>query len=211
MVLTGKSTNMYLGLRTIKLLPDLNNDGFDELFTSEGNYQSGGDDREKPVIFYGGMPIDSISDIILPYPSAAIDIGTYINDQDNSVHLLVGDPSDYASGPSMGRVIVHSNTVTGLIDTEKNELIPDKFHLSQNFPNPFNPTTTIHYKLPEANPVTIKIYNLLGQKIVTLVDKWMPAGSYQVKFDAAGFASGLYFYRIEAGKYSQVRKMMLLR
>ena len=139
------------------------------------------------------------------------DFGTYIDNQDNSVRLLVGDPSNRAAGPEMGRVIVHSKTVTGLIEPEKNEQIPDKFLLSQNYPNPFNPNTTISYWLSAASHADLSIYNILGQKIATLVSGQQQAGQYQVSWDASGLSSGVYFYRLVTAQHSQVHKMMLIR
>lgn len=89
--------------------------------------------------------------------------------------------------------------------------LPEKYSLSQNFPNPFNPTTTVRYTVPNAGKVTMKIYNILGQEVATLVNMRQGAGTYTVKFDASRFASGVYFYRLTAGSFSQVKKMMLLK
>ena len=88
---------------------------------------------------------------------------------------------------------------------------PNEFVLTQNYPNPFNPTTMINYQLPITSYVTITIYNLIGQKVATLVNKRQQAGFYQVEWDASGFTSGLYYYRIEAGNYVQTRKMIYLK
>jgi hypothetical protein len=80
-----------------------------------------------------------------------------------------------------------------------------------NYPNPFNPTTKINYELPSTNYVDLNIYNALGQKVATLVSERQAAGSYQVKWDASGFASGTYYYLLQAGEVQQIRKMILLR
>jgi hypothetical protein len=90
-------------------------------------------------------------------------------------------------------------------------IVPDKFALEQNYPNPFNPTTTINVSLAKASDVKLVVYNLLGQKVATLADKHMEAGVYNFKFDAAQFASGVYFYRLEAGEYLSQKKMLLLK
>ncbi len=88
---------------------------------------------------------------------------------------------------------------------------PNAFELSQNFPNPFNPTTTIRFSIPNASNVKLTVYNSLGQQINTLIDEYKPAGSYQVNFDGADLASGVYIYRFETNNFSEVRKMTLLK
>ena len=88
---------------------------------------------------------------------------------------------------------------------------PNTFALEQNYPNPFNPITTIQYQLAEDSDVLIQVYNIQGRKVKTLVDKSQPAGYYDYRFNAAGLASGLYFYRIQAGKFTKSRKMMVLK
>jgi hypothetical protein len=85
------------------------------------------------------------------------------------------------------------------------------FSLKQNYPNPFNPSTLIKYELPKPEKVKIEVYNLLGQKIQTLFNKFMPAGSHEVLFTAKDIPSGIYLYRIEAGEFQEVKKMILLR
>ena len=92
-----------------------------------------------------------------------------------------------------------------------NEFIPSEFFLSQNYPNPFNPTTSIQIELPEQALVTLEVYNLLGQKIATLLNKHMQAGSFDVSFNATALPSGMYLYRMQANGFSSVRKMMLLK
>ncbi|MFQ5637073.1 MAG: T9SS type A sorting domain-containing protein [bacterium] len=87
----------------------------------------------------------------------------------------------------------------------------ETFSLSQNYPNPFNPSTTITYSIQEAGPVSLKIYNLLGQQVATLLDKKQSAGAHTVIFDASYLASGYYVYRLQAGKSVETRKMMLLK
>jgi len=93
----------------------------------------------------------------------------------------------------------------------KDSSVPNAFVLRQNYPNPFNPLTLITYQLPKAGDIELSIYNLQGQKVVSLVSGRQPAGSYQVQWDATGFASGVYYYRIEAVEFQAVKKMILLR
>ncbi len=90
-------------------------------------------------------------------------------------------------------------------------LVPDDFGLEQNFPNPFNPVTTVKYNLPEASFVTLKVYNVLGQEIANLVSSDKPAGFHSVKWDASKIASGTYIYKITAGDFTAARKMILIK
>ncbi len=101
------------------------------------------------------------------------------------------------------------STDTGGKGTE----IPNKFVLEQNYPNPFNPNTIISFIVPHSSHVTIKIYNMLGMEVKTLVDENMQARSqaYTVTFNAAGYSSGIYFYKMTAGSFSETRKMVLLK
>jgi len=91
-----------------------------------------------------------------------------------------------------------------------NEL-PVDFSLSQNYPNPFNPSTTINYSIPENAKVSLKVYNLLGQEIATLVNENMPAGDYSISWNAQNEPSGIYFYTIKVGEYSKTNKMIFLK
>ncbi|RMD94049.1 MAG: T9SS C-terminal target domain-containing protein [Calditrichaeota bacterium] len=85
------------------------------------------------------------------------------------------------------------------------------FELNQNYPNPFNPSTTISFYLPKTSLVTLKIYNILGQRVVTLIDEIRNAGSHKILFDARHLANGYYFYRIKAGEFISTKKMILLK
>jgi hypothetical protein len=88
---------------------------------------------------------------------------------------------------------------------------PKEFKLEQNFPNPFNPTTTIQYQLPQNASVTLKIYDILGSEVATLVNEEQEAGYKEVQFSAANYASGMYVYRLKAGEHISTKKMMLLK
>ncbi|QQS35351.1 MAG: CotH kinase family protein [Ignavibacteriales bacterium] len=96
-----------------------------------------------------------------------------------------------------------------IIEVEVN--VPGEFSLSQNYPNPFNPSTTIRFSIPESMNVSLKVYNVLGQEIKTLISGFKEAGEHTIIFDAGDLISGLYFYKLEAGILSQVKKMMLLK
>lgn len=105
------------------------------------------------------------------------------------------------------------NGVTyGTVDVkEEPKTIPSEFVLYQNFPNPFNPSTVISYRLPVAGYVSLKVYDVLGREMVALVNEVKQPGSYEVKFDGSGLPSGVYFYRMRAREFSQTKKFVLLK
>ena len=90
-------------------------------------------------------------------------------------------------------------------------LLPGLVYLYQNYPNPFNPTTIISYQLPIANYAELTVYNTLGQKVRTLVSRRQEAGKYSVSFDASALSNGIYYYKLTAGSFVQIRKMILLK
>jgi hypothetical protein len=96
-------------------------------------------------------------------------------------------------------------------DVEKISELPEDYRLSQNYPNPFNPTTNIEYSIPEASFVQIKVFDILGNEIATLVNEEQSAGTYRADFVADNLASGLYIAKLQAGNYSQTIKMSLLK
>lgn len=119
------------------------------------------------------------------------------------VTLIVSGP--YGSDTST--IVI--NIVNAINDNTDNH--PHEYVLMQNYPNPFNPVTTISYQLPKSSVVELSIYNLLGQKVATLVDKKQPAGQYQLQWDASGFASGVYYYKLTTENFQQIKKMLLVK
>lgn len=89
--------------------------------------------------------------------------------------------------------------------------LPKKYVLNQNYPNPFNPTTRFEYALPEDAHVTLKIYDVLGREVATVVDEYQEAGYRSIDFDASSIASGIYFYKLEAGTFSETKKMLIMK
>ena len=109
-------------------------------------------------------------------------------------------------------------TPSSLVTSVTANRIPRTFEVSQNYPNPFNPSTTIKYQIPSDGRVTIRIFNLLGQNVATLVNEQKKAGSYTVEWNAVDVPSGVYFYRTEVvsassakGAFIDVKKMVLLK
>ena len=107
-------------------------------------------------------------------------------------------------------ILINLSSMTG-VDNPPEMYLPESFSTFQNYPNPFNAFTIIQYSLQEASDVTIKIYDILGRKIETLVQGEQQAGYHQVIWDAEDATSGMYFYRIQAGDYTEAKKMLLLK
>ncbi|NWG27531.1 MAG: T9SS type A sorting domain-containing protein [Ignavibacteriaceae bacterium] len=114
-------------------------------------------------------------------------------------------------------VLKISNLPVGVED--ENNFVADDFSLQQNYPNPFNPSTSIRYTISsviasgakQSQFVTLKVYDVLGNEVATLVNEEKPAGSYEVKFNAAGLSSGIYFYKLQTGSMVETKKMILLQ
>jgi hypothetical protein len=90
-------------------------------------------------------------------------------------------------------------------------LVPNKFELSQNYPNPFNPSTRIKYQVAINSQVSLKVFDVLGNEVATLVNEEKPAGNYEVEFNASQLSSGVYFYKLQAAPFLETRKMILIR
>jgi hypothetical protein len=99
-------------------------------------------------------------------------------------------------------------TVTGIVDRQTT---PGEFSLYQNYPNPFNPSTTITFAIPQLAVVSLDVYNLLGQRVASLISKSLSAGVYNIAWNAGNLPSGVYFYRLEAGNFVQAKKLVLAR
>jgi len=120
----------------------------------------------------------------------------------------------YVADGEAGLNILQFSNVTGIKESKQN--LAESFLLKQNYPNPFNPTTTITYEIPKASEVNLTIYNTLGQKIRTLINRKQNAGKHEVIWDGKDeigneVASGIYLYQLRAGDFVQTRKMILMR
>jgi hypothetical protein len=148
-------------------------------------------------------------------------------DKDNNLFGVVGDilqasnfilintqnASSAQVGP-VGQPAVYGLTMKVDTSTSVNtriDNVPSKFELAQNYPNPFNPTTVISYQLPVTGNVQLKVFNILGQEIMTLVNREQSAGNYSVKFNAENLSTGIYLYELRAGNYVAVKKMILTK
>jgi hypothetical protein len=135
----------------------------------------------------------------------------------DSLSIVVFVQSTGSMTVYQSETISYNDLVTTSVDD--NELSPSEFILEQNYPNPFNPSTSINYSIPVSSFVTLKIYNVLGKEITTLVNEERPAGSYELNFSAKDLTSGIYFYKLQAGDpesssgqgFAETKKMILLK
>ncbi len=131
-----------------------------------------------------------------------------VAEQKNREYVLTSDPSQ----------VIPAVYFDDLVSVDDDENIPTKFNLEQNYPNPFNPTTTINYSIPvetrrgvSPQNVLLKVYDILGTEIATLVNKEQSAGNYSVAFNASNLPTGIYFYQIKAGQFFETKKMLLIK
>jgi hypothetical protein len=129
----------------------------------------------------------------------------------------LGGPTTGGPATFAGQVIVGTygggvyQSTAPITSVGESPSTPTRFALEQNYPNPFNPTTAISYQLTAGSLVTLKVYDILGREVTTLVNEMKGPGVYSVQFDGSGMASGIYFYRLQAGEFAETRKLMLLR
>lgn len=135
---------------------------------------------------------------------------TWISITNQTVNLTEGTVS-FETNDVSSFIVLTSDRVTGFESFEDNTSTPDQFQLLQNYPNPFNPSTTIKFNLSEVSQVSLKIYNVLGEAVGTLVNDNLTAGSYSFSFNADDLPTGIYFYELKANGYNQTKKMLLIK
>jgi len=132
----------------------------------------------------------------------------------SAVNVIKADneiPRKMYIGTKFGvKTFVDTLTVTSVRNDEE-EILPSEYALFQNFPNPFNPSTQIKYAIPNGTNVKLKVFDILGKEIITLVNGYKNAGTYEVQFDASNLPSGVYLYRLETESFSQTKKLMLIK
>ena len=140
-----------------------------------------------------------------PYDSPCIDMG-----HPDSIDAYLD--CQWGLGTERADMGAYGGNAEPQTDIEKQEfIIPKYFTLSQNYPNPFNPTTMITFSLPEPQFVTLKVYDLLGREIQTPLNESKQPGTYDILFNASQLSSGIYFYRLQAGNYTESKRMLLLK
>ena len=137
-------------------------------------------------------------------------VDTLLSEMPRPSGLVFNSNGDlFISSFSDDNIVKVSNLPVGVED--ENNFVADDFSLEQNYPNPFNPSTSIQYRVSSISNVLLKVYDVLGNEVATLVNEEKPAGSYEVKFDASGLSSGIYFYKLQAGNFIESKKMLLLK
>jgi hypothetical protein len=160
---------------------------------------------------------DYNADTICPY--IVNDHGSGVYDFDDTILLRLNTGLQYTSQKSnSGSGHYYSSYLRkaslvwyDILNTARGDEPPLQYFLSQNYPNPFNPSTTIPYSIPIAGRVKISIYDVLGNTISTLIDENKPAGEYWIYWNSDNQSSGTYFYRIQSGRFSDTKKMILMR
>ncbi len=169
------------------------------------------DSTGSPLWYRNGIPISLANGSQLT-PSVTTDLsgGAIITWKDSrNVPLNSGIHHIYAQNVT-NQGILGGGVTTGVNESYTGE-VPTELSLQQNYPNPFNPSTTIRFGLTQQLLVTLKIFNILGQEVATLVNEEKPAGSYEVNWNASNLSSGVYFYRLQTGSFVEAKKMMLLK
>jgi len=149
----------------------------------------------------------------LPYDGSST---YYLTDlYDGSVHALTSAQSaafEISFEAYQAKVFYYGlDSVAVSVDDLADNLLPQEYKLYQNYPNPFNPTCKIKYQITTSDRVTLKIYDIMGKEVTTLVDEVKNPGSYETEFNASGLSSGIYFYQIKSGAFSETKKLMLLK
>jgi len=131
---------------------------------------------------------------------------------------IAGTTGQSATGTTQNTSYIHKagfwyqeGSALTSIEKMESEILPTEYSLKQNYPNPFNPTTTIVFAVPKPAHVIVKLFDMLGRKVATLVDAHKEAGEYKILFDAGHLPSGIYYYQMKAEAFSQIKKLMLLK
>jgi hypothetical protein len=179
---------------------DYNKDNFLDIAVSDG-------DNDNITLFLGNGDGSFIKQV--PSYGSQEAWNLIAADFDGDEDLDLAATTGIAGSPHI--TILNNKTIISVVEDKKLISAPDHFILEQNYPNPFNPLTKIKYSVKSAQKVTLKVFDLLGREITTLVNEEKPAGTYEVIFDAKNLPSGIYFYKISAGEFNSVKKMVLLK
>ena len=189
----GNSTDNLTGIRfTDSASVAINSLLVNTTPVAPGNYLPGGrtgvDSLKKPFVRPGGAPSEMNGNWVLwVNDNAGLDLGTL----------------------NAWSICFYSDNITQIISNSSET--PDRYTLGQNYPNPFNPTTQINFQIPKAGLVSLKVYDMLGREVSSLVNRQLNAGTFTAEFDGAGLSSGTYFYRLQVNDFVEIKKMVLLK
>ncbi len=180
-----------------------------EISTDNG----GSSDNGYLTVFRDGSTLVTTADFFAPFSNLAgpeVTMGNFggTNAQGNWI-LEVTDDIGGDAGRILGWGLRFNNLVTSIENISTNT--PGEFSLGQNYPNPFNPTTTIKIQVPKDNDVMIKVYDILGKEVTTLLSQNMKPGTYEITFDGKSLSSGTYFYKMTSGDFTDIKKMVLIK
>jgi len=178
-----------------------------------------------PLYWYSGNPVTNVGWLnnLSTDQRMLVHTGPFSLEVDKPITIIVGYTIGQGDSPlnsvTVGKEVsafvqqfYQSNFDDNILPVEEEKnLIVDEFKLFQNYPNPFNPSTSIQYAISSRQFVSLKVYDVLGNEITTLVNEEKPAGSYEVEFDASSLPSGVYFYQLKSGSFVETKKMILLR
>lgn len=204
---------------------DQNGDGADEILIGTTPQNFGANSETNAVVYFGASDITTLNtdgDILFEAPNQLLGLGAHNNNIfAQTAHSAVGDfdgdkKNDFllTQGSDFnfvkGAVYIFNSDNFSVNNEEEVELVND-FRLNQNYPNPFNPSTNISYSIPQTADVTLKVYDVTGRLVSTLINRAQSSGTYTVNVNASAWASGIYFYRITAGDFVKTRKLTLIK
>jgi hypothetical protein len=197
---------------------DVNNDGYSDFIVGTDEYvNSQGIMTGAASVYFGGPVIDTVPKVVLIGEHKWDQFGYYVSvlgdiNGDGYSEIAVGAPYYPDYNNPLGKVYIYSFAPTDGVKEFNGEIIlPHQIRLFQNYPNPFNPNTVINYQLPEKSHVYLRVYNMLGRGIKTLIDGEQKAGVHNVNFNGSWLSSGVYFYRLTAGNIVAQKTMVLVK
>ena len=213
-VFSGATSNEAFGI-SVSSAGDVNADGFADVLVGAFWNSAGGYSAGRAYLYLGGANTNTVADAIFNGEANDDLFGMCVAaagdvNRDGFADLIIGAPKSSAVGYEMGRAYVYAGSTTVSVEEQTHERT-GRFQLYQNYPNPFNPTTTIRFSLSQRQRVVLKIFDLLGKEIATLVAGDFDQGEHAVNFNGSGLASGVYLYRLQTGSFVEQKKLVLMR
>jgi hypothetical protein len=200
----------------VNSIGDINSDGFSDFLIADGGHLNSENIMVGAAyIHMGSSEPDATFEFFLEGETkwSGFGSGGLLGDinGDGSVEFFISAFKYPNVGNKLGKVYIYSmkDFIVGV--EEKKSEFPQDFILEQNYPNPFNPSTTISYSLQHSGLVQLKVYDMLGREVASLVNEEQSIGNYEIKFSASNLTSGIYFYKLQSGNFTETKKLILLR